>query len=411
MTERLPTITPDNRGNDARPNYYARYRYRDADQREPTGARTLKEFAVAKRKIEDLIRGGRWTPWRERKQGDDADNFATFAERVLNKRIAMGVRSAKKDEGGIIRNWLIPEFGSERLSGLVHRRNAEGFRRIWDKGRAPRTVHNIYFVFETVLDWAVREELITVKPPSLSVRHGELPPLQDARPEGWREQALFSLDEIAKLLAAEQIEPQYRTMYSVYFLTGSRFSEITSVRVRDYNRNRKPLGQLTIRSGKVGRAKGVRYRTPPVHPALAQWLDWWLREGFEFTHLRVPQDGDLLFPTLSPRRQKAGQEACSHGEVYKRWARHHLPACGLRHRRLHDARRTLLSLIRSSEAPAEIARSITHTVIADKVLDAYTTFEWQAICKAVLSVDWKLPAPPGLTTIQPEVIDLASRRG
>jgi integrase len=323
----------------------------------------------------------------------------------------MGVKTAKKDEGGIIRNHLIPEFGNERLSGLIHRRNVEGFARIWAKCNAPKTVHNIHIVFDAILESAVREELLISKPPALSVRHGELPALQDAKPDGWRETALFTLDEIAKLLVAEHIDPQYRVMYCVYFLTGSRFSEVTSVRVYDYNRNRKPLGQLTIRSAKSGRAKGTRYRTPPVHHALAMWLDWWISEGFEFTHLHAPQPHELLFPTLSPRRQKAGEEMCSHGEVYKRWSRHHLPGCGLRHRRLHDARRTLLSLIRSSEAPAEIARAITHTVIADKVLDAYTTFEWQAICKAVLSVDWKLPAPPGLATVAPEVIDLASRRG
>lgn len=409
----VPAIYPDNRGTEERPNYYARYRYRGVEQREPTGARTLKQFAAAKSKLESLIRSGRWTPWKDRKQGSSSDTFAAFADKVLAKRIALGVKTAEKDEGGIIRNHLSPEFGSERLQDIASsfKRIEQGFARIAAKDIGGSTVRNIYLVFRTIMRFAVKQGVIIAMPPDLSVRDGELPPIIERRPEGWREEALFTIDEIAKLLAAESIEPQYRVMYCVYFLTGSRFAEVTKVRVRDYLRNRKPLGQLTIVAGKVGRAKGIRYRTPPVHPTLAAWLDWWMDEGFEFTHLRVPQQSDLMFPTLSPRRQKLGEELCSHGEVYKRWQRHHLPGCGLRHRRLHDARRTLLSLVRSSEAPQDIARAITHTVIADKVLDSYTTFEWQAICKAVLSVDWRLPGPPGLSAQPASVIDLSSRRG
>lgn len=412
MSDTLPTISPDNRGTETRPNYYARYRYRGKEHREPTGAHTLKEFAAARRRIEDLIRSGRWLPWSERKQGTGADVFATFAERVIAKRIAMGVKTAKKDEAGIVRNHLIPEFGSERLSDVAtnFERRVAGFARISAKGIGGATVRNIHLVFRTIMRFAVKQGFIIAEPPPLLVRDGELPAAIETRPEGWRETALFTVGEIAQLLAAEHIEPQYRVMYCVYFLTGSRFSEVTSIRVVDYMRNRKPLGQLTIRSGKIGRARGVRYRTPPVHPSLAAWLDWWLAEGFEFTHMRVPQHDDLMFPTLSIVRQNRGEVACSHGEVYKRWQRHHLPGCGLRHRRLHDARRTLLSLVRSSEAPADVARAITHTVIADKVLDAYTTFEWQALCKAVMSVDWHLPGPPSLNDSKHEVIDLNARR-
>lgn len=413
MTEFVPKITADNRGTEERPNYYARYTYKGKEHREPTGARTMKQFEAAKKQIEKLIASGRWTPWKERKQGTDANTFAAVAAKVLAKRIAMGVASAAKDEAGIIRNHLNPEFGHERIQdAAVYKRLEQGFARIAAKEAiGGKTVGNIYLVYRTIMRYAAKQELILAEPPPLSVKDGELPAPIERRPEGWRDDAIFTIEEIARLLAAEQIEAQYRVMYCVYFLTGSRFSEVTILRVRDYNRIRKPLGQLTIRAGKVGRSKGVRYRTPPVHPILASWLDWWIAEGYEFTHLRVPQPGDPLFPTLSSRRQKMGETLCSHGEVYKRWARHHLPGCGLRHRRLHDARRTLLSLVRSSSAAQDVARAITHTVIADKVLDAYTTFEWEALCKAVQAVDWKLPKPPSLAAVPDAVIDLASRRG
>ena len=413
MSELPPKISPDNRGTPERPNYYARYSYRGKEHREPTGARTLKQFEAAKKQIEKLIASGRWAPWKERKQGDDANTFAAVASKVLAKRVAMGVASAAKDESGIIRNHLNPEFGGERIQDVANYKRIErGFANIAAKEAiGGKTVHNIYLVFATIMRYAAKQELIIAEPPRLSVKDGELPAPIERRPEGWRDDAIFTIDEIAKLLAAEQIEAQYRVMYCVYFLTGSRFSEVTKLRVRDYIRNRRPLAQLTITAGKVGRSKNVRYRTPPVHPALGAWLDWWIAEGFEFTHLRVPQLTDPLFPTLSPRRQKRGETLCSHGEVYKRWARHHLPGRGLRHRRLHDARRTLLSLVRSSAAAQDVARAITHTVIADKVLDAYTTFEWEALCKAVQAVDWKLPRPPSLAAQAHPVIDLASRRG
>lgn len=407
--EKLPKITPDNRGTPARPNYYARYRYQGKPQREPTGARTLTEFAASKKLIETLIRSGRWTPFSERKQGS-GNSFAAFAQQVLAKRIAMGVLTAKKDEAGIIANHLTPEFGTEQFEGLTFKRIEAGFKQIAAKDIGGATVRNIYIVFRTIMRFAAKEGLIVGLPPDLSVRDGELPAALERRPEGWREDALFEIEEVAKLLGADFIEPQYRVMYAVYFLTGSRFSEVTPLRVRDYNRNRKPLAMLTIKAKKTGRSKGIRYRTPPVHPALGAWLEWWIRDGFEFTHMRKPEPGDLLFPTISKRRQNAGLTECSHGEVYKRWARHHLPGCQLRHRRLHDSRRTLLSLIRSSEAAPDIARAITHTVISDKVLDAYTTLQWAALCKAVMNVDWALPKPPALKVPTATVVELSSRR-
>lgn len=410
MTEALPDIEPLNRGTVRRPNYHARYSYRGTRQSEPTGARTLAEFAVAKQELEKLIRAGRWTPWKDRKQSG-GDGFAAFAESVVNKRVAIGVRTAAKDERGIVRNHLNPEFGAERLQDLTFKRIEAGFQRIAEKDIGGATVRNIYIVFRTVLRFAAKDGLIVGMPPELSVRDGELPAPLERRPEGWREDALFELHEITKLLLADAIEPQYRVMYACYFLTGSRFAEVVNLRVRDYNRNRKPLAMLSIKAGKTGRSRGVRYRTPPVHPALAAWLDWWLQEGFAYTHMREPEPGDWMFPTLSARRQARGEQQCSHGEVYKRWQRHHLPGLKLRHRRLHDARRTLLSLVRSAEAAQDIARAITHTVIADKVLDAYTTFQWEAICKAVMSVHWNLPRPPQLKRgASPTVVDISSRR-
>lgn len=418
-----PNITHENRGvPGGKANYYARYRWLGRPWREPTGARTLAEFAIAKKRLEQLFRTGQWTPPLERQYGTDADVFGVYAVRVVDKRIARGI---DRSELGLLKNHLLPEFGAERLADLTFKRIELGFARIAAKPTiGGATVRNIYVVFRAIMRAAAKDELILAEPPPLSIRDGELPAIIERRHEGWRDEALFSIEEVAQLLAAEHIEAQYRVMYVVYFLTGSRFSEVTRLRMRDYLRTKKPLGQLTIRAAKSGRTKGARYRMPPVHPALAAWLDWWLDEGYEFTHLRAPQSGDFMFPTISVRRARkaAARELrrqhevqCSHGEVYKRWARHHLPGCQLRHRRLHDSRRTTLSLLRSSGAPPDVARAITHTVVADKVLDAYTTFQWETLCRAMLTVEWRLPGPPhlgtpGASSEGGEVVDLAAAR-
>jgi integrase len=227
----------------------------------------------------------------------------------------------------------------------------------------------------------------------------------DKNPE-WRDTAVFTREEIGALLRAD-IEWQYRTMYATWLLTGSRFSELLPVTVEDYDRARRPLGSLKIPSAKSRRDKGQLWRLVPVHPELRVWLDWWIAEGYAVTHGNPPSSKSLLFPTLSPRRREAGEALCSHGEVYKRWARHHVKAAGIRHRRLHDARRTFLSIARSSGASAEIARAVTHKATADRVLDGYTTWEWEALCRELGKVEWRIPGPPGATAA---VIDLDARR-
>lgn len=413
----VPNITPKKRGTDARPHYYALFRYQGKQHCERTGAHTLAEFDKVKKRLQEQLAAGTWVPAAKRTQTADASGeFAAFAMQVHEQRVRGGVKSAAKDERIMLEKHLIPEFGSEPLAALVsYTRVADGFKRIAAKpGQATRgagatlsgsRVNNIYIVFQTIMRLAMKRGLVDTMAPTLTVRDGELPPIVDTREDGWRDQALFTLPEIRLILGAESIELQYRVMYAVWFLTGSRFAEVCGLRISDYCRTTPKLGMLTIKANKQRRSKGARYRTPPVHPDLALWLDWWIDQGYELVHLRKPQPDSWLFPSFSPRRRTIQtrktaadptEVQCSHGEVYKRWQRHHLPELGLRHRRMHDMRRTLLSVIRSAGAAAEIARSFTHSVIADKVLDAYTTFEWASLCEAMLKLSWDLPKPPSL---------------
>jgi hypothetical protein len=59
-----------------------------------------------------------------------------------------------------------------------------------------------------------------------------------------------------------------------------------------------------------------------------------------------------------------------------------LERIGLRPRRLHDLRRTFISLCREDGANKELLRWVTHGVTSD-VMDTYTTPTWEALCSQV----------------------------
>jgi integrase len=211
----------------------------------------------------------------------------------------------------------------------------------------------------------------------------------------WRDSARFDRAEIATLIACESVPSLRRIMYATYFLTGSRFSELLPLRVRDYAAL-EPWRGLTIAASKVGRHAGRRMRHLPVFPELRAWLDWWLTDEYAFLYGHEPRPDDLLFPTISVRRRGRGEAMCSHNEIYKQWQRHDLPDAGLPHRRLHDARRTFVSVLRSEGVPDKTIRAVTHASTGDRILDAYTTWEWAALCGELERVTWALPGPPAV---------------
>lgn len=389
-----PKFRIENRGTKRKPNYYVRYVVNRKRYREKTGASTLTEYEAYVQQLARRFLLGTWTP----PDGDRSSGltFAAWAPVAIAKRVAMGVKTAATDEAAIVRIHLVPEFGGEQLEDLCSfQRVTQGFEHIRAKVRAGSTVRNIHVVFAAVMRLAAKAGKIHQPPPLLSVKDGELPPVVSVRPEGWREDAKFTREEIAALVSCDEVELQSRVMYVCYFLTGSRFGEVITLKWRNWNRDRKPLGGLTLRAVKGRRDRGPTYRLVPVHPDLAAWLSWWHRVGFEMVHHRVPQLDDLIFPTQSRARQRRGEFECAYNEVYGRWTRRHLPSAGLRHRRLHDSRGTFISIIRSAGAQGDVVRAITHRAVTDKVLDeGYTVWEWEAVCKAVSAVDWRIPGPP-----------------
>lgn len=378
-----------------KPNIWIRYWVDGEEIRESgKGGRRAAAALLVERKRQ--VRAGTWTHPRNRKGG--ASRFDHYARAVIEKRTARGVGANEmppnKSERGHVEKHLIPVFGKLEMHELTFKRIKAGFEKHINGKGAGRTVRNIHSTLRAILLEALEDELIEHMPPPLTARRDHLPPPVDKDPE-WRGDAKFEPEEIATLATCEAIPSARLVMYLTYFLTGSRFSEITSLRVRHYDRQRKPLRALSVHTAKLGRHRGAgqRRRDVPVHPDLQAWLDWWLREEYEILHGSRPGPDDLLFPTLSARRRNRGLQTCSHNEIFKQWQRHDLPAAGLRHRKLHDARRTLLSALKAAGVPDDVRRKITHHSVEDRVLEGYTVWSWGVLCEAIGKLEWNLPAP------------------
>ncbi len=70
---------------------------------------------------------------------------------------------------------------------------------------------------------------------------------------------------------------------------------------------------------------------------------------------------------------------------------------GLRHRRLHDTRRTFVTLARQDGAARDLLETITHRGRGNRnILDAYTSFSWEAKCVEVAKLRFGPPTrtPP-----------------
>jgi hypothetical protein len=171
-----------------------------------------------------------------------------------------------------------------------------------------------------------------------------------------------------------------------FFAGGARFGEAAARRWRDYDPELQPLGRLKIEtsySTKTKKEKNVKTevaRHVPVHPVYAALLAEWKLSGWEQLMGRAPSADDLIVPSREGAFRNANHMLHRFHEDLER--------VGLRPRRLHDLRRTFISLCREDGANKELLRWVTHGVSAD-VMDTYTTPTWEALCSqvAVLKLD------------------------
>jgi integrase len=307
--------------------------------------------------------GRKWLSTREDYNGDDA--------RILRLHV-----------NPVIGDMLLAEVGSRHILELAQ---------TW-KG-APRTLRNRYSTTHSMFADAAVAGLIQVSPCILR-RGKHLPTIEDADAE-WRASAVFKRSELVTLITpTAAVEEDSTIVYSLLGLAGVRHGEMAGLRWRHYDPDREPLGSLLIATSYGrGRTKTKRTRIMPVHPLLASVLAQWKLTGWSRLMGRAPTDDDLVVPQplQNPAGRRFGKRA--HLQVgddsrmrtkdhsWKRFARH-LEDLKLRHRRIHDLRRTFISLARADGADRDVLRWGTHGRSGD-IMDAYTEMDWKRLCGEV----------------------------
>lgn len=109
----------------------------------------------------------------------------------------------------------------------------------------------------------------------------------------------------------------------------------------------------------------------PVHPTLAAMLAEWKLKGWHEMMGRHPGPDDLIIPS---REQELRSRHHSRNKLLD-----DLKRLGLRPRRGHDLRRTMITLARVDGARADILEMMTHGQRGD-IINIYTSMPWPSPC-------------------------------
>lgn len=332
-------------------------------------------------KIEDRIAAG------DIYAGKDGVTVASYSKVWLQDRRKLGLADVGNDEARL-RLHILPHIGALQIARVRPRHLIEMVRAWRTSGTlAPKTIHNCYSVVKALFRDAVIADLVEASPAILTRHH--LGTSMDADPE-WRATARYTRDELERLIGDPAIPWDRQVLYALQGLAALRHGEAAGLRWRHYEPDVKPLGRLVVATSYAkGRTKTNATRHMPVHPTLAAMLAQWKLHGWPEMMGRVPGSEDLVVP-LPPqgkevRRQRQNPRAGgmrSKSDSWKR-LRRDLDALGLRHRRGHDLRRTMISLAQDDGASKDILRLATHGRPRREAIDDYTSLQWETICREV----------------------------
>ncbi len=313
-----------------------------------------------------------------------------WAERWLERRKAL-VESGEA-EAGVLETHVLSQLGDAELADVKPRHVAAMVRGWIGEGYAPRTVRNIYYTLKSMFRDAAVEGLIDTSPCILG--RAQLPQIVDADPE-WRAGAQYTREELVSLVSAPSIPENERVANALLGLAALRVGEMGGLRFRNLALDMQPLGRIVVaRSYNKRGTKTNVVRWMPVHPVLGHILGHWQAQGFEATMGRAPVPDDLVVPT-PPEPKGKGRFSPPWQMRDKNYTRkcflRDLRTLGIGHRRVHDLRRTFISLAREDGADKDILRRGTHQPPKD-VMELYTTVEWRKLCQEVAKLQVALPA-------------------
>jgi len=297
----------------------------------------------------------------------------------------------KSDESRL-KHHILPEIGHLLISEVRARHIVDLFHKLRtdrERNLAQRTIYNIYSVVSALFRDAKLADLIEQSPCVLDER--QLGPLTDKDPE-WRNDAVFTRDEVETILSDVRIPPDRQVVYALELLAGVRPGEAAALRWRHYDPTIRPLGKLLVaksyntRKNREKSTKTDAVKHVPVHPVLAAMLAEWKLGGWAEMVGRAPAADDLIVP-LPPaaaerRRSRGGEPFRGHDYSGKRWREADLPALGWRHRRHYDMRATFITLAIEDGADPEILETrVTHTRKSRSAFDGYNRgLHWERTC-------------------------------
>ena len=232
--------------------------------------------------------------------------------------------------------------------------------------KAPRTVRNVYWTLKAMYRAAQIDDVASPSYTPCILTKNELGKLADAK-SNWRTTAKFEREEFEWLISDARIPKDRRVMYALLGLGMLRHGEVAGLRWGNYHQPNgadiKPLGRLVIATSyDTGRTKTRVERWMPVHPVLAAMLAEWRLAGWPREFGRAPGPDDLIVPHTKPMNRGPRVEFGGMRSDHDTYKRLHIDcdAVGLRHRRVHDLRRTGITLAREDGADKDVLRFCTH---------------------------------------------------
>lgn len=333
-------------------------------------------------KVEDKIAAGA-----ELGEADQGPlTVARYAERWIEERRKLGLEDWASDESRL-RHHILPVLGPMQLDQMRPRHVVELVKKLRMTGKlAPKTIYNIYGVVKALFRDAHLGDLIEASPCILTKY--QLGENTDKDPE-WRATAVYTRDELERLISDPRIPWDRQVLYGLEGIAALRHGEAAGLRWKHYEPTLHPLGRLVIATSyNKGKTKTKRTRIMPVHPTLAAMLAEWKLRGWPEMMGRQPTPEDLVVPMPRGPKTPLGKMR-SKNDSYKRLCTD-LETLGLRHRRGHDLRRTMISLARTDGARKDLLELCTHNPgKKQSTIDIYTEFPWEALCGEVAKLKVK----------------------
>jgi hypothetical protein len=174
-----------------------------------------------------------------------------YLEKWIEARRAAGVRNVR-NEVVFFERHVYPAIGAMPL-GEVRRAHVRDLVQAISASVSPRTgaplaprsILHVYATLRTAFADAVRDEILTANPCTLTTRKGELPAKRDRDP-AWRSTAVYSRDEAERLISDDRIPLDRRVFYALMLCAGLRSGEAAGRRWSDYDADAAPLGRLLV---------------------------------------------------------------------------------------------------------------------------------------------------------------------